>query len=172
VSAAELVGDLAVLYVELAAIPRPYVERGGRRKAAMRFDAWLRFGTHLFRLAIDAGIAVAAVPPPREALAALADAVQSDERRLLYELHAELEDVFDYMGHEYGGVYGGQPWDKLCRFRSGLGFLAELAGGALDFSEVIDRNLEVYGPDLYEPLDPPSGMPRSHWWWFDSAPPA
>ena len=160
-SAAELVGDLAVLYVELAAVPRP-----------PDFDRCYEFGDRLFRLAVEAGIAVAgAATPPRDALAALADAVQSDKAALLHELLEGFDQGLSTIGRAEGYFYGGKPWDELCWFRSGLGFLAELAGVPLDFEDT-DYSLDFSGWEMHEPQEPPPGMPPSHWWWFGASAPA
>lgn len=163
---AELVGDLAVLYVELAAAPRPYLSWGDRPNTHTRFRAWCDFGDRLFRIAVQAGTAVAHAPePPRAALAVLADAVRDDNAALLDELQEALDDGFSYAGYELGYFYGGQSWSDLCWFRSALTFLAELSGARLLDTDIED-NMRRYGIELYEELDIPPGMPRSHWWWF------
>src|SRR5262249_40610284 len=122
--AAELAGDLAVAYADLLQRPPPR-ETKSLIPSAPRFEHW----PPLLRLAIEPGIAVGLVKTrPTDALRPLADVVRG-EPRLLVELRDALAGSFSDMTHDdIGRVFGAMSWDQACTFRSGIVFIAELAG--------------------------------------------
>ena len=58
---------------------------------------------------------------------------------------------------------------ELCVFRSGLGFLSQLAELTLDFTD-FDEPLEKFGFEMFVEQPIPPGMSRDHWWWFGASP--
>jgi hypothetical protein len=172
VTARALVVDLAVYYEELRALPTPQWSRPQQwtpDTTRDRFTRWYVHGTRLFQLAIDAGCAVEqAHERPSDAIGALVRAV--DDGRFLDELHCRLSDGLSYIGYEtpYEYFYGGQPWDELCVYRSGVGFIHELCERPMD--DEVETIMTRFGVDMWKPLEIPAGMPRRHWWWFGAAP--
>jgi hypothetical protein len=164
--ARSIVGDLAVEYAELAARHHP-IHQGN---TAERFARWYAFSERILRLSIEAGLAVVHAPaPPDDALAVLRAEIERDEGFLLDAMHGWLEDGLGYIGYEHGWFYGGQAWEELTVFRSGLGFLVALGCRPLDLAHV-DDVIARFGLEMFVAQNVPDGMPREHWWWFQSAP--
>ena len=165
----ELLGDLAVHVEELDGTPRPR-DQGTTLE---RFERWFAFGSRLFHLAIEAGIARQTEPLPADELAVLLAGL--DRTKLLDDLRAGAEIGFRNIANEfhseYGYFYAGEPWRTFCVTRSGLEYLGELVGdhprlvAQLDLTE-IERLMAHWGEVLFTAQDVLPGMPASHWWWF------
>ncbi len=165
----ELLGDLAVHAAELEATPRPR-DRGTTLE---RFEQWFAYGSRLFHLAIETGIARQTAALPAEELATLIAGL--DRSTLLGDLRAGAEIGFRNIANEfhaeYGYFYAGEPWRTFCVTRSGLDYLRDLVNAnarlaaQLDTSE-IERLMAHWGDVLFTAQDIPPGMPQQHWWWF------
>lgn len=167
----QLLGDLAVVSHELVQLPR-----GPWEVSVMAtFDRWYARTERWLVLALDAGLAAHAHPEEvTPALVALL-AEPFEETRELEELVAAVVNRFDYIGYEYGYLYGGIPWAQLCVPRLVFAFMRALLASRPELAaeldpEALDGRLVHWAPELFEPLAVPAGMPASHWWWFGQRP--
>lgn len=105
---------------------------------------------------------------------------RQESGQLLTSLHAAVDRYRANTAHDAYGVWEDVVQsDRLLRRRSALAFLGELYEGTayegfpdlLEFDE-LDDLIRDRGRSNGRPRDEevPTGIPRSHWWWFGDGP--